>query len=291
MGERRFDDAFHFGVIVRHPGAPERDERGVDIRPRPEDGARNGMEADALGHELHEDRDGAIGLRRRDGKESVGDLALHHHAPARDARKAGEALDDDRRRDVVREVGDELRRAGRDRREVERKRVAEDDADVRDRAEALAQLRLERSVELDSHDTRDAVGEERGEGSEPRADLENHVVAVELGEAADPAEYVLVDEEVLAEVLLRRDPHGSPNTAAAFAAIRSPSSAASSPRVSARAPTVCTTCAGSFGFPRTGCGARYGQSVSARILSAGTARAARRRSSAFGKVTLPANET
>ena len=252
------------------------------------------MEADTLGHELHEDRDGAIGLRRRDGKESVGDLALHHHAPARDARKAGEALDDDRRRDVVREVGDELRRAGRDRREVERKRVAEDDADVRDRAEALAQLRLERSVELDSHDTRDAVGEERGEGSEPRADLENHVVAVELGEAADHAEDVLVDEEVLAEVAVRRDreaAHGSENAAVAFASICSARAAASSPRASASAATVWTTKAGSFGRPRRGCGARYGLSVSARRRSAGTAAAASRSSGAFGNVTLPANET
>ena len=61
-----------------------------------------------------------------------------------------------------------------------------------------------------------------------------------------------------------------------------PSSAGVLAAASASAATVWTTCAGSFGRPRTGCGARYGLSVSTRIRSAGTARAASRSSSAFG---------
>ena len=46
----------------------------------------------------------------------------------------------------------------------------------------------------------------------PGADLEHDVAGLELGEAPDDAEDVLVDQEVLAERLLRDDVH-SPNAA------------------------------------------------------------------------------
>ena len=71
--------------------------------------------------------------------------------------------------------------------------------------EPLREVRLERAVELDGVDVRDPLGEVVGEDAEARADLEHDVVGVELGEAADDAEDVLVDEEVLAESPLRRD--------------------------------------------------------------------------------------
>ena len=164
---------------------------------------------------------------------------------------------------------------GLERAEVERERVAEDQLDVRRGPRALAQVRLERAVELDRVDVRDALGEVPREDAEPGADLEHDVVGVELGEPADHAEDVLVDEEVLAERLLRRDAHGSRRRRSAFASICAASSAASSPRASASAASVCTTLAGSLRRPRTGCGARYGLSVSARMRSGGTARGGR----------------
>ena len=86
------------------------------------------------------------------------------------------------------------------------------------------EVRLERAVELDRVHVRDARGEEAREDAEAGPDLEHDVVGLELGEALDHAEDVLVDEEVLAERLPRRDAH-SPN-----AASRSRRSAASSPR-------------------------------------------------------------
>ena len=79
-------------------------------------------------------------------------------------------------------------------------------------------MRLERAVELDRVDVRDALGEVAREDAEAGADLEHDVVRAEVGETADHAEDVLVDEEVLAELLLRRDPH-SPNAAVALASI------------------------------------------------------------------------
>ena len=117
-------------------------------------------------------------------------------------------------------------------------------------------MRLERAVELDRVDVADAVGEVAGEDAEAGADLEHDVIGVELGEPADHAEDVLVGEEVLAQPLLRDDGHGSAKAAVAFASIRAASSSASSPRAAASAATVCTTFAGSFGLPRSGCGAR-----------------------------------
>ncbi len=166
------------------------------------------MEAGALADELHEHRDGAVRLRRGNGEQPVGDLALHHHAPAVDRRQPVEALDEQRRRDVVRQVRDELRRVRRERGEVEPERVAEVERDVRAR---VAQVRLERRVELDRVHVRDALREVAREHAETRADLEHDVVGREIGEAADHAEDVLVDEEVLAELLLR-DAHAPSRT-------------------------------------------------------------------------------
>ncbi len=115
---------------------------------------------------------------------------------------------------------------------------------------------LERGVELDRMDVGGARREVLREDAEPGADLEHDVVRVELGEPADHAEDVRIGEEVLAELLLRADAHGSENARAAFASICASSPVCSSPRASASAASVCTTCAGSLRRPRTGWGAR-----------------------------------
>ena len=213
VGEGGLDDALQLRVPVGEGDAPERDERRVDVRARPEDLARDRVEAGSLGRELDEHRDGAVGLRRGRGEEPVGDLPLHHHAPELDGRQPVEALDDHGRGDVVRQVRDELLR--RERGQVERERVAEVEVDVGSRRQPLAERRLERAVELDRVDVRDAVGEIGGEDAEARADLEHAVLRRELGEAADHAEDVLVGEEVLAELLLRPHAHAAPGAAPA----------------------------------------------------------------------------
>ena len=89
---------------------------------------------------------------------------------------------------------------------------------------ASRRVRLERPVELDGVDVRDAVGEVGRQDAEPGADLQHDVLRLELGEPPDHAEDVRVGEEVLAELAFRRDAHGSPNAAAAFASIRASSS-------------------------------------------------------------------
>ena len=129
---------------------------------------------------------------------------------------------------------------------------------------------------------RDAVGEVAGEHAEPRADLEDDVCRVEGGEAADHAEDVVVDEEVLAELLLRADAHGSEKAAVALASICAASSAASSPRAAASAATVWTTFAGSFGRPRRGLRREVGGVGLGEQAVGGHLRAAARRSAPSG---------
>ena len=140
MAERSADELLHAAVVGRQLRAPERDERRIDVRLRPEDGAGHCVEARALGGELDEHRHRAVLLRPGLREEPVGHLPLHHHAPEPDVRQAVDALDDERRRDVVREVRNELRRVLR---ELDPERVPEDDLDVPGK---VAQRGLERAV-------------------------------------------------------------------------------------------------------------------------------------------------
>jgi hypothetical protein len=213
------------------------------------------MEAGPLGRELDEHGHRAVRLGRGEGEEAVGDLTLHHHRPEAERGQAVQALGDERRRDVVGEIGDELRRGRIERAEVELERVAPVELHVGPCCE-LGEARLERAVELDRVDMSGAVGEAPGQHAETGADLEHDVVRAELREPLDHAEDVLVGEEVLAEALFRADGHRSAKAVVAFASIRAASSATASPRAAASAETVWTTWAGSFGRPRTGCGER-----------------------------------
>src|SRR6266508_4142394 len=153
----------------------------------------------------------------------------------------------------------------------------------------LRQVLLERPVDLDGVYKVNSLGEKARQDAAARPDLEHDVARRELGEPLDHAQDVLVDEEVLPKLLLGSQGH-KPKQRAAFASICAASSAASALRARAKATTMCTTFAGSFGRPRRGSGARYGESVSTSSRSAGTAYAAERRSCAFLYVTLPANE-
>src|SRR5262249_54233603 len=219
----------------------EGDDGRIDIRPGPEHVARHGMEPSASSNELNQHRHRAVRLRRRLREEPVRDLPLHHHAPKLDVWKPVAALADERRRVVVGQVGDQLGRARRRFAQVEPQSVAETQLDVRPPGDALDQLRPEGRVELHRVHLLYAVGEERRQDAETRTDLQNDVALLQLREPSDDAEDVLVDEEVLAELLLRAAAPVSPNAAAAFSSMRLPSSARSSRRVSASEATVWTT--------------------------------------------------
>src|SRR5438132_665911 len=285
VGERCRDNLLDVAEVSRKLLPSKRDKRGIDVRRRLEDPPGDGMESGALGGELDEHRDGAVVLCPRTGKEAVGNLALNHHAPEPNVRQSIEALDDQRRGDVVREVRHELRRVLR---QLELEGVAESYVDVFREA---AERRLERVVDLDRVDAADSLGEVTGEHSLPGPDLEHDVFRPELREPADHLEDVRVAQEVLPVRLLGPRAHGSEKHSVAFRSICCSSSAGSARRARARAASVWTTFAGSFRRPRTGCGARYGESVSTRMRRGGTSVAASRRSTAFGKVAFPAKDT
>jgi len=183
--------------------------------------------------ELDENRHGAVCLRPRRGEEAIGDLSLHHHAPALERRGMFEGLHHERRGDVVGQIRDELGRARPKLSRVEPQRVTPDQIDVRPSLERVDQRGLERPVELDSVDELHPVGDVTREHAESRPDLEHDVGGREIAHPLDHAEDVLVDEEMLAQRLLGLDGHARPNALAAFACIRAASSVSSSPRVSA----------------------------------------------------------
>ena len=241
VSERRFDD----GADVRQRPAARRplegDEGRLDPRSRAKDLGRDGVKADLARGELNQHGHGSIGLRPRLGEEPVGRLPLHHHAPALERGRMLERLDHERRRDVVRKVRHELRRRRLERVRIDGERVAEDQADVLVVTERLAERLLEGAVELDGVDEADLLRQIAGEDAETGTDLEDDVDFVERGQAPDDTQDVLVDEEVLAERLLRPDTHGRRNAAAAFACVREASSSVASPRAAASPATVCTT--------------------------------------------------
>jgi hypothetical protein len=222
-GGRCFDDFLDLEEAVRQRHSAERDEGGVDIRRRPEDGAGDGVEAGPLRRKLDEDRDRPVRLRRRLGEEAICHLSLHHDRPVLDRRQAGEALRDDRRCDVVGQVRDELRRCGPQPGQIEREGVAPVHVDVV-ASEEVGEVRLQRAVELHRVDMAGHAGEPARENSQTRPDLEHHVFGTELGKTLDHGEDVLVGEEVLAQLLLRTDGHGRQKAAAPFASIRAASS-------------------------------------------------------------------
>ena len=192
------------------------------------------MEAGALGGELDEHRDGAVGLRARLCEEAVRDLALHHHAPVLDLVEH-EALGHDRRGDVVRQVGDELVRPRFERRDVEVKRVA---PSGRRRAGCPPGATSSRRSISTAWTCATRAARNRVRIPSPGPISSTTSSGAELREALDHAQDVLVHQEVLAERLARDDGH-RPKTAAAFASIWAASSSTPTPRASASAVPRC----------------------------------------------------
>src|SRR5215211_6480482 len=171
MRETAFDHALDSRPVVRQLRPPEREEGRVDVRSRAENLAGHGLPARSFGRELDEHRDGTVRLRPWAREEAIGNLALEHHAPQLDLRQAVQALGDDRRRDVVRKVRDELARRRLERAEIEHERIAP----VQLHVVARSKVRLERAVDFYGVHDRDAFREEAREDAAARADLEHDV--------------------------------------------------------------------------------------------------------------------
>ena len=182
-----------------------------------------GMEPGPARVEPDQHRDRAVCLRPGLGEEAVGHLPLHHHAPAHHRRNRRQALDDEWRRDVVREVRRRAcRGAGSSAARSSASASPKTSSTFVRSARASRSGAVEAPVELDGVDVRDPIGEEGRQHAETRADLQDDVLRPQPCEALDHPEHVPVDEEVLAERLLGSDAdHASarPNAAVAFASI------------------------------------------------------------------------
>ena len=210
MGERAVDDAAHAIGVVRRCDPIERDERGVDVRRRPEDRPRHRVEPGATRVQPNQHRYRAVRLRAGLGEEPVGDLALHHHAPGLERRDAVSVSATSGVATLYGRLATSFRGSGSSAARSSARASPKTSVDVVAVAERRhgAAASSVRSISI-GVDVPDAVGEERRQHTEARADLEDDVVLLEPGEALDDAEHVSVDEEVLPERLLRRDPaHG-----------------------------------------------------------------------------------
>ena len=80
------------------------------------------------------------------------------------------------------------------------------------RGERVGERRLERAIDLDDVEVRDARGHELRQDAETPSDLEHDVLRRQLGEVADDAQDVVVDQEVLPQLPVRTN--GEPLEAA-----------------------------------------------------------------------------
>ena len=223
--------------------------------------------------ELDEHRDGAVRLRRRLGEEAVGDLALHHHAPELEARAARRGS---RRRSASRRCRAGSRRAssaaGRARRgrARARRRSAASTFGAPPSARAGA-ARASGRARRRGRARRGRRGSASGRRGRARSRARRRPAPSSASRPITPRMFSSARKcwpsaffGATVTAARRRRPRWRRSAPRARPA--------SSPRAAASAATVWTTFAGSFGRPRSGCGARYGLSVSARSRSAGTAR-------------------
>ena len=223
--ERPFDNALELGESDGKRAAAEREQRRVDIRLRPEDGPRDGVEPGSLGGELDEHRDGAVRLGSRataKKRSATSRCSITHHRstagrPVRLSAISGVAMLYGRFATSFRGGGSSAARSRRSASPKTTRTLSRAD-------DGPGELRLERAVDLDGVDEPDPIGEEhRQRHAESRPDLEDDVVGLELGQPADHAEDVRVGEEVLAEGFLRCCGHKSwvpsPKAAVAFRSI------------------------------------------------------------------------
>ena len=161
-------------------------------------------------------RVGAVLARARRRRDAVGHLGLHHDHESLHRGHLDEHAHDHGGRDLVGQVGDEQARRGVDAGVRERgahviladaQGVSHHEGETTGAAGAgLGENPLELAVRLDgAHGGR--AGEKRhGEGADARPHLEHHVILADLREVEDAGDDAVVDEEVLAETVLRGEP-------------------------------------------------------------------------------------
>ncbi len=136
--------------------APEHHQRGVHVGLGVEHRARHLAHHLHLAGQLRQHRGGAVGLAARRRREAVPHLALHHRHEQGSRGQLLDGLEQHRRGHAVGQVGHHLGGRGLERAEVELHGVREVQGGVAERIERLAQRRLQRAIDLDHVQVRDA---------------------------------------------------------------------------------------------------------------------------------------
>ena len=152
------------------------------------------------------DADCTIGHGSRAGSEAFGHLPLHHHEHPIDRRHPIEEVGDERRGDVVRQVGDEhpVIVIAEEVRPVDRHRVGFDHRDPVELAHHVGERPHQTVVDLDGGDVGARLGEGQGERPQTGADLDDVVAGPDRGEVGDAPHGVRIGDEVLTEITARR---------------------------------------------------------------------------------------
>ena len=149
-----------------------------------------------------------IGLVTRHCSNAIGNLLLIHDDGALERRHRLEELQDDRRRHVIGQVRDKYRRlTARSLLNLLRRypeRIAHDKAEVGVVSGVGIEHRLELGIGLDRRDTRRLLQQRKRKRANARANLEHALIARKLGKLANALNYMVVDQEVLAQAMLGR---------------------------------------------------------------------------------------
>ena len=157
----------------------------------------NHLGSSVVGDKYRRDPDCRVG---RGGGKTLSDLKLHHHEHLGDSRDVSEQVEDQRRGDVVGQVGDQLPR--RVRRQhgipVDLLGIALDDRDVAS-GDDLTKDRHQFGIHLHGGDRCVVFQQGEGQRAEARTDLDDRVTRSDPSQRGDPANRVGIDNKVLSE--------------------------------------------------------------------------------------------
>ena len=154
---------------------------------------------------LRHDREPPIGLAVGLGGEALGDLPLEHQGQAFVAARFVEPAQQQRGRDVVRQIGDDLARRGHQVRDVDSQRIAFDDRQPA--GESGFEFAQRGDAALVAFDRGDVLGtfqqQRSGETAGAGADLDDVGVIERRSLAGDAARQIEIEQEILAKRLTR----------------------------------------------------------------------------------------
>ena len=183
----------------------EMDNARHDLR-RWDEGPRRDLEHDLrLCEPLYEDRKASIRFAAWHGDKALGDLTLEHQGQTFIIADPVEPAEEERRGDVVGQIGDNLARRIRQLRRVDRQRVGGYHIEAPGIANGeLFKSRKTTRVTFDRDNPTGVGGEQRtGQPAGTGADLDDRGILQRPGGPDDPARQVQVEEEMLPENLAR----------------------------------------------------------------------------------------